>query len=398
MLTLLLDLDDTLLDTNMDAFIPAYFQALSLHLASHVQSEVMLPALVSGTRAMMVSEDPSRTLQQVFDEQFYPSLGVGRDGLDAVIESFYEDVFPGLESLTERRPEAIELVRWAFSQGYRIAVATDPFFPMKGTRHRLRFAGLSPDEYKFALISSYETFHFSKSHPAYYAELLGRLGWPDGPILMVGNDAERDLAPARALGLATFWINTDDPQDTDPPSLGRGSLSDLRAWLETADFRQLEPQFKTRESIMALMRADPAAISSLIEELPASAWASRPEPSEWALNEILCHLRDMEREVNQPRVQRLTSEPEPFIAAQSTDQWAEERGYLRQDGRTAFSQFLAARLATLETLQGLSQEDWARRARHSIFGPTNLLEMVGFMATHDRIHIQQIWKLLHPQA
>ena len=28
-ITLLLDLDDTLLNTNMDAFIPAYFQALS---------------------------------------------------------------------------------------------------------------------------------------------------------------------------------------------------------------------------------------------------------------------------------------------------------------------------------------------------------------------------------
>jgi hypothetical protein len=28
-LTLLLDLDDTLLDTNLDTFIPAYFQAFS---------------------------------------------------------------------------------------------------------------------------------------------------------------------------------------------------------------------------------------------------------------------------------------------------------------------------------------------------------------------------------
>ena len=72
MLTLLLDLDDTLLDTNMDAFIPAYFQALSEHLASQVEPEVMLPALVAGTRAMLASEDPRRTLRQVFDQQFYP--------------------------------------------------------------------------------------------------------------------------------------------------------------------------------------------------------------------------------------------------------------------------------------------------------------------------------------
>jgi hypothetical protein len=104
----------------------------------------------------------------------------------------------------------------------------------------------------------------------------------------------------------------------------------------------------------------------------------------------------MELEVNQPRLQRLLTEPEPFIAARSTDQWAEERGYLQADGRAAFNDFMAARLATLKTVKGLGEGDWARKARHSIFGPTTLLEMVGFMATHDRIHIQQIWKLLHP--
>src|SRR5574340_637694 len=110
MLTLLLDLDDTLLDTNMDAFIPAYFQALSLH----------LPALVSGTRAMMASEDPGHTLKEVFDQQFYPNLGLDGNGIHAVIEDFYDRVFPTLETLTDRRPEALELVRWAFGKGYRV--------------------------------------------------------------------------------------------------------------------------------------------------------------------------------------------------------------------------------------------------------------------------------------
>jgi FMN phosphatase YigB (HAD superfamily) len=394
MLTLLLDLDDTLLDTNMDAFIPAYFQALSMHMAAHVRSDVMLPALVSGTRAMMASEDPGRTLRQVFDEQFYPALGMERDGLHEVLEDFYDRVFPELGALTGKRPEAVELVRWALGKGYRVAVATDPFFPLKATLHRLRFAGLAPEEYPFALVSSYESFHFSKSHAAYFAEFLGRLGWPEGPVLMVGNDAERDLAPARALGLATYWFRNEVHQEGDPEATGRGSLSELRLWLENVDMKLLEPQFKTRRSIMALMTAAPASISSLIEAMPEASWATRPEPAEWALVEVLCHLRDTEREVNQPRLQRLMTEDEPFIPARSTDEWADERGYLRQDGRAALKEYLGGRLATLETLRDLSDQDWARKGRHSIFGPTTLLEMVGFMATHDRIHIQQIWKLL----
>jgi hypothetical protein len=36
----------------------------------------------------------------------------------------------------------------------------------------------------------------------------------------------------------------------------------------------------------------------------------------------------------------------------------------------------------------------SRRARHAIFGPTNFLEVVGFMADHDQMHVQQTWKTL----
>jgi FMN phosphatase YigB (HAD superfamily) len=396
MLTLLFDLDDTLLDTNLDAFIPAYFQALSAHMASRVAPESILPALVSGTRAMMASEDPSRTLREVFDGKFFPKLGVDQDTLRALIEQFYDEVFPDLGALTGKRPEAVELVQWAFAKGYRVAVATDPFFPLKATLHRLRFAGLAPEAYRFALISSYETFHFTKSHPMYFAEFLGRLGWPEGPVLMVGNDALRDLAPAQALGLPTFWVNTDAPKTDDPVSTGRGSIADLRRWLESVDVKSLEADFSSTGAILALMTSTPAALASLLEETPARAWTSRPAPAEWALTEVLCHLRDTEREVNQPRLQRLLNEDDPFIPSRNTDAWADERNYLAQDGRAAFQEFLAARLETLSTLKSLAEADWLRKARHSIFGPTSLQELAGFMSTHDRIHIQQVWKLAHP--
>jgi hypothetical protein len=288
------------------------------------------------------------------------------------------------------------LVQWAFSCGYRVAIATDPLFPLKATLHRLRFANLAPEAYDFALVSSYETFHFTKTHPMYYAEFLGRLGWPEDPVLMVGNDAERDLAPARALGLPTFWVNADAPRTDAPAATGRGSLAALRLWLETVDLKTLESDFSPTGAILALMTSTPATISSLLDETPAPAWTLRPAPAEWALTEVLCHLRDTEREVNQPRLRRLLDEAEPFIPSRKTDAWAAERGYLAQDGRAAFRDFLAARLETLSTLKTLSEADWARRARHSIFGPTTLQELVGFMSTHDRIHIQQIWKLIHP--
>jgi len=199
--TLLLDLDDTLLSTNMAAFLPAYYSALADHLASFVPPAEMLDALQLGVGAMLVNTDPGRTLREVFEDHFYRRLRVERDILQRAIADFYKTVFSGLGGDSAQVDGAGTLIDWAGAAGHRLALATDPLFPIAATEARVRWAGLNPAS--FGLISAFETFHFSKSHVSYYAELLGRLGWPDGPVLMVGNDSERDLVPADSLGFAT---------------------------------------------------------------------------------------------------------------------------------------------------------------------------------------------------
>ncbi len=133
--------------------------------------------------------------------------------MDEVIEDFYDRVFPALSVHTRQRADAAPFVAWAISQGYRVAIATDPLLPRKATYQRVRWAGIDPDAVE--LITTYENFHFSKTYPAYYAEVLGRLGWPDGPVLMVGNDIERDLLPAHKLGLPTYMIDGDSASAPD---------------------------------------------------------------------------------------------------------------------------------------------------------------------------------------
>ena len=204
-LTLLLDLDDTLLNTNMDSFIPAYFQALARELTPQIAPEKMFHALISGTGLMNESDDFSRTLEGVFNAGFYPQINVPREEMESAIENFYDNVFPTLAGLTSKKADTKPFVDWALAQGIRIAIATDPLLPRKATHHRLRWAGFEPEQ--FELVSTFDHFHFSKTHPAYYAEVLGRMGWPEGPVLMVGNDMERDILPAQKLGLATYHID-----------------------------------------------------------------------------------------------------------------------------------------------------------------------------------------------
>jgi FMN phosphatase YigB (HAD superfamily) len=390
-LTLLFDLDDTLLDTNLDAFMPAYFQALSQHLANYAAPTAMLNALITGLNLMNESEDPTHTLEEIFDRDFYAKLGFYKQDLIQIIEEFYDEVFPTLARHTRRRPEAAPLIEWALSCGYRIAIATDPLFPRKATYHRLRWAGFDPES--FELISTFEHFHFSKSHPAYYAEVLGRLGWPEGPLLMVGNDITRDLIPAQRLGLKTFFV---DGESSSSPGFeaGRGTLGDLRPWLESTHLATLEPSFKSRDAVLAIMVSTPAVLRGFSASLTDEQWRQAPTQEDWAINELICHLRDTELEIHQMQLNHMIERAGAFIPRPESGVWANERKYLNVDGKTALAEFAQARIESLKTLKALDDEIWIRGARHAIFGPTNFLEVISFMADHDRLHVHQAWKTM----
>ena len=393
-MTLLLDLDDTLLNTNLEKFIPAYFQALAKDLAPHIAPELMFRALLSGTALMNESEDFSQTLEEVFANDFYPQLNVPMGELNDAIENFYDNIFPTLSGLTTQNPKARPFVDWAFSKGYRIAIATDPLLPRKATYHRLRWAGFDPQQ--FELVTTYEHFHFSKTHSSYYAEVLGRLGWPDGPALMVGNDMERDIVPAKRLGLATFHIDEAPASKSGPEADFHGDLQDLCSLLESTDPSKLEPSYKSLDSILSILSSTPAVLRGLSRKVDSSLWSLPSDSGEWTFTELICHLRDTEREIHQIQIKLLKENSEPFIPRPDTGIWANQRNYLQEDGEAALREYITARRETLNLIKSFDPADWSRKARHAIFGPTAFLEVIGFIADHDRLHVQQAWRILQP--
>jgi FMN phosphatase YigB (HAD superfamily) len=387
--TLLLDLDDTLLSSNMDAFIAAYFKKLAGFLAGRVNPARLVQELLTGTMLMFKNEYPYITLEETFSDYFYPALGANRPELQAHIERFYDEIFPSLKDLTSPRPEAVELVNWARAQGWRIAIATNPLFPRKAIDHRLRWAGLPPDTYPFELVTSFETIHFTKEIPAYYHEIMGRLGWPEGPVVMVGDDAKLDIESALVAGFPVYWIRPHGQSLPDMVDIAQGTVRDFHAWIQTVDTSTLQVDFGSPTALIASLQATPAVLDTIVRGLKLSDWTTRPQESEWAFTEIICHMRDVDADVNVSRVRTVLTEENAVIAGQVTDPWAEERQYIQQDGLAAFHDFMAVRMELVDALKGLTPEDWQRKARHTIFGPTNLLELVKFMVEHDHSHLQQ---------
>jgi FMN phosphatase YigB (HAD superfamily) len=396
-LILLVDLDDTLLGNDIATFLPAYLQSLAGHMAAIAEADLLIPNLLAATRQMVQNQRPDLSLKDVFDAAFFPALGLERKIIQETFASFYTDIFPSLKRLTQPIPGAVDFVEQVLGCGYELVIATNPLFPRPAILQRLDWAGISPEKYNLRLIASYETFHFSKPNPAYYAEILARLGWPKAPAIMVGDDPQNDIMPARQLGLPAFWIadHAQNPSWGSFAPTSSGSIGDVLPWLAVTSPRVLEPTLTSKEALLAVLQSTPAALMALTSGLTANTWMQPPRAGEWCLIEIMCHLRDVEVEVNLPRLQNVLRETNPFLPGKDTDPWAVERQYARQDGQAALTDFVKARRQLLELLSGITAVDWDRPARHAIFGPTRLEELVSIIVGHDRLHVQQVFQTLN---
>ncbi len=372
-ISLLLDLDNTLLKNDISTFLPNYLKAFSEFAADFIPPDLFVRSLMAGTEAMINNRKPDCTLKEVFKSVFFPLTSTDPQSFQEVADQFYREVFPTLRRYTEPIPAAQDLVRQAIDRSYQLNISTNPLFPIEAIHHRLDWAGLSASEYPFRLVSSYESFHYSKPDPAYFAEILGRLGWPGEPVILVGNDPEQDIKPAQANGIVTYWKNSDIAASREEmkPAQGSGLLEDFLPWLDCIPADALLPNYSVSTAWLPTLRATPAVIDSIMRSLPFELWTIRPDQSDWCFTEILCHLRDVDNEVNFPRLVSVIETPNPFISGQDTDPWAEQRNYRQQDGRQAFHQFVATRMRMLALLESLSSQEWQLPARHAIFGPNS---------------------------
>jgi FMN phosphatase YigB (HAD superfamily) len=225
----LFDLDGTLLGNDIRSFLKPYFGLLVAHLQNLAPAEVIVNEVMAATQALMGNTDPTMTNQQVFLDRFLPAIGLTREVALPLFDAFYEDVFPKLRPYTQRLPAARPTVQAALDRGCKVAVATNPVFPLRAIQHRLEWAGVG--DLPFDLVTSYENMHACKPHAAYYREIAERLGCAAEDCLMVGNEPD-DMAAA-AVGMSTFQVADGDGTSL-PQAQNRGTLEDVRRIIEAA--------------------------------------------------------------------------------------------------------------------------------------------------------------------
>lgn len=201
--TVMFDLDGTLLPMDQEQFAKAYFGLMAKKMAGHgYVPEELIKAIWDGTVAM-VKNTGGRTNEDAFWESFVGRYGEQVRNDIPLFDAFYQEEFIGAKAACGFNPDAAKAVAEIKQMGLRIVLATNPIFPAAATENRIRWAGLSTDD--FELYTTYENSSYCKPNPDYYREILAKLDLTPEECLMVGNDVTEDMV-AQTLGMKVFLM------------------------------------------------------------------------------------------------------------------------------------------------------------------------------------------------
>ena len=228
----LFDLDGTLLPMDEKIFIKDYFSALIKKISPHgYDPDQLVSGVWKATKSMMTNNGENFN-EHVFWEDFSKIMGEEILEHMPLFEDFYNNDFDLLSTSCGYNEKAKVVVDRVKNMGYRVVLATKPVFPKAATEKRLKWVGLSPQD--FELCTTYENTSYCKPNIKYYEHILTEIGCKPEECLMVGNNATEDMI-ASTLGMKVFLltdclINKEEKDISNYPS---GSYDELIKYIDS---------------------------------------------------------------------------------------------------------------------------------------------------------------------
>ncbi len=371
----LLDLDNTLIQNDDISFARAFLEKLEAFGQAHLGKNGLSAGFRAGLKRLQIARPPDETISGAIIFGISNNCDIPAEVVEQGLRTFYTELYPALSIYCTPQQGAEELIHLLKEQGYRIAIATNPIYPLSAVQMRLR-AGNLPIHYDF--ITHADNMHYAKPNPAYYAELIARLGVEPDEAVMIGDRLDNDIQAAQAINIRGFLSGRD------------GTLQNFAEAMQQRTFEQIPRLPLSPDMIFSQYLGNIGAIFGVIQDIQPRFWHQQPHPDEWSPIQILCHLVDSETSVQRRRLQHILAEDNPFLAQPKPPPKPGEFDCALLEGEAIAHQWASMRTDTMAFLRKLTPEDWKRPARHSIFGPTTFLEMAQFTAQHDRLHIEQL--------
>ncbi len=202
----LFDLDKTLLDINFDEFLKSYFALLIPKLSKILKEKDPLKILQISVDYMIYEENGELNVDK-FYKKFVELSEVDKDILKETFLDFYIYDFPKLRVYGKPRDGGRETVLKLIDMGYKVVIATNSIFPEIAIKQRIDWANLGG--INFPLITTMENMHYAKPNIEYYIEILEKLNGNPIDAVMIGDDLEMDILPAKKLGIKTIHFGVE---------------------------------------------------------------------------------------------------------------------------------------------------------------------------------------------
>lgn len=143
-----------------------------------------------------------------------------------------------------------------------------------------------------------------------------------------------------------------------------------------------------RDPLISQFREGYAAVERAVEGLTDDA-LDRPGPDDgWTPRQVVHHLADSEATAY-VRLRKLIAEDEAVIQAYDEPEFARRLHYDRPIG-SSLAVLRAVRAASLELLESLTPDEWAREGTHAESGPYSVDDWLRIYAAHSHDHANQI--------
>jgi hypothetical protein len=144
----------------------------------------------------------------------------------------------------------------------------------------------------------------------------------------------------------------------------------------------------TRDRLVARYKDGYRAVAEAIEGATDAELDARPAPGKWSARELVHHLADSEM-TSAIRMRNLIATDNVAIAGYDQDAFARRLHYDRPIA-ASLAAFKAARDATAELLDRLTEADWKREGTHPEHGRYGMDTWLGIYGVHAHDHAEQI--------
>ena len=148
---------------------------------------------------------------------------------------------------------------------------------------------------------------------------------------------------------------------------------------------------ENRAVLLDELRAMPRRLDAALQAMPRTLLTWTPAPGKWSILEIVCHLRDMERDAYLERYRTILAGGSPLLPWCDPDAIALERRYRGQSFAAALRDWKRLRRECVALLETLVDAQWEMSGTHTTKGPITAAQLLEQQVyADDAVHLRQI--------